>query len=157
MDLSVLDSKRKRILSLLNKVPIDDSVGLELQSHWARYAVVIISGSLEDSIRTLLRQYAQDHASPRIADHASSQLERFQSAKTEEIASLLSRFDKQWEKQFNEYLTEEIKAAVNSVVGQRHLVAHGRDSTVTISQLKAWFPKIDDMLLWIAVTLLTNR
>lgn len=154
MDISIIDAKRKRIERILKSVPVDDSVGLEIQSHWAKYACVVISGALEETIKTLLREYAIEHANPAISNYTSAQLTYFQTANTDEISKLLAKFDKRWEKAFNEFLTEEIKTAVNSVVGNRHRVAHGLDSSVTISQLKQWFPKVDELLTWIAVTLL---
>jgi len=154
IDISIIDSRRKRIEQLLKSVPVDESAGLELQSHWARYTCVVMSGALEDTLKVMLREYAEDHANPAIANFASAQLGYFQTASTDEICKLLAKFDKQWEKEFNDFLTEEIKTAVNSVVGNRHRVAHGLDSAVTMSQLKQWFPKIEGLLLWIAVTLL---
>jgi len=154
MNLSVIDSKIKRIEQLLKTVPLDDSAGLEIQSHWAKYTCVVISGALEESIKILLRQYAEQRASSPISNFASNQLGFFQTASTDEIGKLLAKFDKRWEKAFSDYLTEEIKTAVNSIVGNRHRVAHGLDSAVTISQLKEWFPKVDELLKRIALILL---
>ncbi len=151
---SVIDSKKKRIEQLLKSVPVDESAGLEIQSHWAKYTCVVISGTLEETIKIILREYTEKRANPAISNYASNQLSFFKTANTDEIGKLLAKFDKQWEKAFNQFLTEEIKTAVNSVVGNRHRIAHGQDSAVTISQLRQWFPKINELLSWIASTLL---
>ncbi len=154
MDLRFIDSKIKRIEQLLKTVPVDDSAGLEIQSHWAKYICVVISGALEESIKNLFRPYVERRASSPISNFASNQLGFFQTATTDEIGKLLGKFDKRWEKDFSDFLTEEIKTGVNSIVGNRHRVAHGLDSAVTISQLKEWFPKVDELLHWIALVLL---
>jgi hypothetical protein len=150
-----LDSKRKRIAYLLDNVPVDPSGSLEMQSHWARYTCVIISGYIEETVKELCRSYAEDRCTPETLNYITAQLRFFQSANTEEISDLLMRFSKTWQSQFEAYVTDERKQAINSVIGNRHRVAHGLDCSVTVRQLKEWYPRINDVIDFICALLET--
>jgi hypothetical protein len=146
MDLRFLHKGKQRITYLLENVPVDPSGSLELQSHWARYTCVVMSGFLEDSIKIVLSRYAEERSPRTVADYVSAQLYFFQNANTDEIGRLLKKFSAEWNKEFQAFLSEERKAAVNSIVGNRHRVAHGQDCVVTIGQLKAWYPMASDVV-----------
>jgi hypothetical protein len=131
---------------LLKNVPVDPSGSLEVQSHWARYTCVIMSGYIEDCVKELLRAYTIERCPTSVFNYVSAQLKYFQKADTDSISNLVSRFDKAWLSSFTSFLTEERKAAVNSVVGNRHRIAHGLDVDVTMSQLSQWYPKVNEVI-----------
>jgi hypothetical protein len=103
-------------------------------------------GYIEDCVRELLRGYAGERAQKTISNYVSAQLKFFHSASTDNIGDLFSRFDKHWLDSFSTFLTEERKAAVNSIVSNRHRIAHGQDVDVTINQLNQWYPKVNEVI-----------
>lgn len=146
MDTRFIDRHRKRLTHLLKNVPSDDSGSFEVQSHWARYTCIVMSGYIEDSVKELLRAYTIERTSIAVFNFVSRQLKGFQSADTDNISSLFAKFDKDWLESLTLFLTEERRAAVNSVVGNRHRIAHGLDVDVTMSQLNQWYPKVNEVI-----------
>ena len=153
MDTRFLEAKRKRIAYLFENVPVNPSGSLEVQSHWAKYTCVVISGYIEDSVKELLRLYVSERCQPELANYIQGQLRHFQTAYSRDISELLMAFSKSWETSFIAFLSDERKAAINSVVGNRHRVAHGVDCSVTISQLRQWYPKINEVIDFISALL----
>jgi len=105
-----------------------------------------MSGYIEDSVKELFSAYTIERTPTRIFNYVSAQLKYFQTADTEKIGALVSKFDDAWLSSLNNFLTDERKAAVNSVVGNRHRIAHGLDVAVTMSQLSQWYPKVNEVI-----------
>lgn len=146
MDTQFIDRHRKKLSHILNNIPVDPSGSLEVQSHWARYTCIVMSGYIEDSIKELLRAYTLDKSHVRVFNFVSAQLNYFQSADTDNITMLINRFDNEWLSNFSSFLTEERKAAINSVVGNRHRIAHGLDVGITMNQLREWYPSVNEVI-----------
>ncbi len=69
------------------------SEDLELQSHWARYLCVRVSGFIETSIRSILSEYAKKTSAPSVANYVENRLNSFQSPNMERILQLLGAFN----------------------------------------------------------------
>jgi hypothetical protein len=102
------------------------------QSEWSKYLCVLVAGFVEESLRVLLEDYCAKHAAQNLQRFVSSELREVTNCKTGRIASILNRFDPVWEKEFlsqieaNSRVIDEIKNAIDSVVSNRHLIAHGK-------------------------------
>lgn len=68
-----------------------------------------------------------------------SQLEKFQSPGPDNITQLLNAFDPNVGDRLEILWAGEIKDAIGSIVGNRHLIAHGRDTTLTLNRVSEWF------------------
>ena len=125
MNKEVLRSQ-SRLDNLFGKVSYmsDDP---ELQAHWSRYLCVLVSGFLETSIREIFSEYTKTKASPKIVNYVERQLERFQNPNAEAILQLAGAFDPSWRSDLEDTVDEQIIAAVNSIVTNRHGIAHGRN------------------------------
>lgn len=115
----------------------------EVLSHWARYITVLVSGYLEVSVQSTLDLYAQKRSSPSVASFVSDRLEGFVNLNSDRIGQLLGAFDSSWRESFETFLDEEKKAAVNSVVGLRNTIAHGRDTGVTLGSIQRYYQQCD--------------
>lgn len=146
MDTRFLDRHRKKINFLLKNVPKEETGSLEVQSHWARYTCIVIYGYIEDSIREILKSYSGERCPRELLNFISNQLAGFQSANVENILRLAASFDKSWESALIHNIDDERRAAVNSIVGNRHRIAHGLDVSVTIHQLAEWYPKVNEVI-----------
>ena len=146
MDLTFLDRHRKKIDRLLKNVPDDPSGSLELRAHWAKYTCVVMYGYIESAVQELLRTYTDERCPNEVTAFVSAQLKYFNSATAENIGRLIAAFDKGWESSLSSFLDDERKAAINSVVGNRHRIAHGLDVSVTIHQLSNWYPKVNEVI-----------
>lgn len=146
MDLRFIDEKRKRIEFLFEAAPKAVGDSFELRSHWARYVCVVVSGYIESSIRQLLTGYCADRSSPAVARYAASKIRWFQNAEMDRIVDLFCQFDPAWEQEILHGIDDEHKAAVNSIIGNRHSVAHGDTSSITISSLRTWYGKANEVI-----------
>lgn len=133
---------KQRIESLFSKV--DEATGddLELASHWACYLCVLISGLLEASIRILYGDLASSRASPEVASYVKKQLEQFRNPSFEKIFQLTQSFSPEWAQRLKSGVGQEVEFAVNSIVTNRHNIAHGRSVTLTVVQLKQYYQSV---------------
>ncbi|MFQ5949777.1 MAG: HEPN domain-containing protein [Nitrospiria bacterium] len=107
----------------------------ELQSHWARYLCVLVSGFLENSVRAIYRQYSRKKAAPYVANYVDAQLKGFQNPKMEKILELTKLFSSEWESELRSVTQGEPKDAVDSIVANRHRISHGEFVGVTFTRI----------------------
>ena len=127
-----------RLDSLFKK--FDDMVDdHELLAHWSRYLCILVSGYLEESIRTIFREYSRSKSSPYVANYVETKLDSFQNPKMGLILKLNGSFNQKWQKDLEEAVEDEIKDSVNSIVNVRNQVAHGKNVGITPSILKNYY------------------
>ena len=114
----------------------------ELLAHWSRYLCVLVSGFVEASIRTLIVEYANSRSSPEIAHFVGKKLKRFTNAKTGKILDLFEEFSMEKRDGFANAIDDEVKDAVNSVVSNRHLIAHGQDVGISFVTIKNYYAAV---------------
>lgn len=114
----------------------------EMQSHWARYLCVLVSGFIEDSVRILLTEYVKGKANKKISDYVMSQLSSFTNANTEKILTLTGKFSKDWELALRAEVDDELKSAIDSTVARRHEIAHGKNSSITFHTIRNYYGRV---------------
>lgn len=112
---------------------------LELQSQWARYLCVLVSGFLEVSICATFNQFAQNSASPQVANFVKRTLDDFQNPKMGKIVELTRAFNSEWANELDAVTAGRLKDAVDSIVTNRHHIAHGRDVGITYARIKDYY------------------
>jgi hypothetical protein len=117
---------QQRLDKLFDK--IKDIQDIELQSHWARYLCILVSGYIETSILSIYSDYAKKKASPNVSNFVSSILDRFQNPKMNKILELVHDFNPQWEAELKNFTDGELGDSVDSIVANRHNLAHGRQN-----------------------------
>ena len=131
-------SYEQRLGTLLKYSPSSDDLD-ELQAHWARYLCVLVSGYLEVAVRATLRDFAARQVSPNVERFVDQQLNRFNNPKFARIIELTGSFSPLWAESLRDASEGEIKDHINSIVANRHLIAHGRDSEVTLVRVREWY------------------
>ncbi len=114
----------------------------ELQSQWARYLCVLVSGFLETSICAIYGEFARRTASPYVANFVKCELSSFQNPKMGKILDLTRAFNPQWANQLEVATEGQLKDAVNSVVANRIQIAHGRDVGITYARIKDYYEDV---------------
>ncbi len=114
---------------------IDD---FEMQAHWAKYLCVLCSGYMEKSVRLIYSDYVHKRSSPQISKFVGKKLGGFQNAKVEKIIDLAKTFDDQWANDIDIHSQGQVKGAINSIVANRHNIAHGQDTQITVARIKEW-------------------
>lgn len=130
--------REQRLDSLFAKVR-REARDPELQSHWARYLCILVSGFLETSIRTIFARYSSERTHPRVAAFVTAQLGFLQNPKMGKILELVGKFSAEWAEQLEIDTQGEIKAAVNSIVANRNRIAHGEDVSLGMVGLVGYY------------------
>ncbi len=143
---------KQRLDSLFSRVSAF-SQDLELQAHWARYLCVLSSGFLEESVRILLSEYVQNKANATVSRYVNAQLDGFQNPKAGKILELLRGFDPLWAESVEQFMSDERKDAVDSIVNNRHQIAHGRSVGISYITIKQYYEKSVEVVDFIEQTL----
>lgn len=114
----------------------------ELGSHWARYLCVLVSGFLETSVQTLYFEYAKARSSREVASFVESRLKRFQNLNMQRILDLSGAFNPAWRESLKAATEGEPKDAINSIMANRHIIAHGESVGITYSRMQQYYESV---------------
>lgn len=118
----------------------------EVQSDFAKYLCVLVSGFLEYAVRELVQEHARQQSSPSVQRFVEASTHRFTNANTEKLRQLLGKFDSDWGASIESFLVDERKEAVDSVVALRNNIAHGRSVGVTYIRIKEYYEIIQKVV-----------
>ncbi len=135
-----ISSNKQRLDNLFKKITAF-STDTDLQSHWARYLCILVSGFLETSVRIIYREYAKDKAIAQVANFVEGKLEDFQNPKMEKILQLTGLFSKEWENKLRQETEGELKDAVDSIANNRNQIAHGGSVGISYGQIKDYYDR----------------
>ena len=105
----------------------------------AQLMTIWASGYLETTCRALVLEYTRQRAEPNIVNYVSASVERFQNPKMEKISALIRMFDGEAADRIDEFAEGRIKESVNSIVGVRHQIAHGKSATISVAMITQHF------------------
>jgi hypothetical protein len=112
---------------------------VEMQSHWSRYLCVLVSGFLENSVELCLSEYTRRGTNPAVSNFVSSKLRSFQNPKMSAIAEIFGSFNPDWRTQIEAATQGQLSDSVNSIVGNRHKIAHGESVSLSLSSITAYY------------------
>ena len=137
-------SYKNRLDYLFKQVAVACNSDDEMLAHWAKYLCVRCAGFIEVAIPKLFLEYSKLHTrNARVHRFMTTQLDSIQNVKAEKLITIVSYFDVSWGKEVEEFMGEEgRKEAINSIVAQRHLIAHGKDSSMSFVSLKDYYKKL---------------
>lgn len=111
----------------------------EIHSHLAKYLCVLVSGFLETSIRSIYGRYARTRAVPQVANYVERELSFFQNPTMGKILELVGSFNPEWEAELRAAVEGQLKDAVDSIVANRHRIAHGESVGLTFVRIKEYY------------------
>lgn len=141
----VLDGRKSSLDNLFLKVG-QFSTDSELMSHWARYLCVLVYGLIEISVREIISDYAKSRSTPEIANFVKWRVSRVWDWDMDEILNTIGRFDSTFKNDLEEAIDQEHKDALNSVVGNRHKIAHGDSVSLTFASTQEYYGKVIEVL-----------
>lgn len=112
---------------------------IEMQSHWSRYLCVLVSGFLENSVEHCLSEYSRRVTNVAVSNYVSAKLRGFQNPKMGAILELLGSFNPDWKAQVEVATQGQLSDSVNSIVGNRHKIAHGESVSLSLSSITAYY------------------
>lgn len=140
---------RKRLDATFARVP-SSSADFEVQSDFAKYLCVLVSGFFENAIVALILDYVERRSAPEVAVFIGRQLDRWTNPNAEKISALFGSFNTDWRLSLEGYLIDERKESINSLVALRHKIAHGESVGTSLSQIKAHYKIIVEVVEYLA-------
>lgn len=147
-----LSSELQRLNDLISRTESSCGDNLELRSDWAKYICVLSSGLMENGIKAIYIEYAQNSVSGPVARFVSSKISQIRNPKTEKFLEIAAAFKEAWKVDLESYTIEnERGTALDSIMTNRHLIVHGKsnNSNITMSAIKDYLKKSVEILEFI--------
>jgi hypothetical protein len=118
-----------------------------MQGHWARYICVLSAGYVENSVRDIYGRYVHKNSySAAVIRYATKQLDGVQNPRPDKLVKIAASFDPAWGRDLESHLSQSFRSdAVNAIMSNRHLIAHGRSSNVTVGQISLYLAKVEEI------------
>ena len=123
---------------------------LELQSDFARYLCVLVSGYLETAVKELVLEHARRVGGPSLQRFVEQRTRRFTNANAQRLQDLLGSFDSDWRIALESLLVDEFKDAVDSIVDLKNKIAHGGSVGVTYQRVSDYYACVQKVVEQIA-------
>jgi hypothetical protein len=142
-----LNRQLQRLQSLISKTLHASANDFELQSHWGRYVCVLVAGFLENSLAEIYTEYVQKSASPPVANFTVLTLSRIQNPRASRFIETAQSFKKIWGEELESFMSQNgRKDAIDSIMNNRHQIAHGRDSGITVARASEYLRKCVEVI-----------
>lgn len=138
-------SYKQRLDYLFDQVSVF-SGQIEIESHWAKYLCVLVSGFVETSVCAIYSRYAQGKAGPYVTNYVCSRLNRFTNPNMEDICQLTGLFNARWRERLERATAGELKDAIDSVVANRNQIAHGANVGISYSRIKLYYERVVEVV-----------
>lgn len=142
-----LTRQLQSLQALIKKTSVASSQDLELQSHWARYLCVLATGFLENAIPEIFADFIRTRSSQPVSNFALRALDRRQNPTPERLFQTAAGFDSAWAHALRDFLAQDgRKEALESLINQRHLIAHGKHSAITVAGVRIYLQKVVEVI-----------
>ncbi len=146
MPLQSVQSHRSRVQHYIVQVGTLDPIS-ELVSVQAHHLCVLASGYLERSVVEILNHYVKNRANLQVQRYLQAVTARLTNLKSGKLLDLLGSFDESWKNRAQLFLQSDGRGeAINSLVANRHLIAHGRSASISFSMVRSWLSRVDEVV-----------
>lgn len=114
----------------------------ELLSDVSRYLCVLVAGYVEKALAELLLEHTRRHAGPSLQRFVEYRTRRITNINAQYLQEVMGTFDGDWRRNLEEFVVDEKKAALDSIVSLRNAIAHGESVGVTYSRVQDYYKKI---------------
>lgn len=145
-----LVSQLQRLHDLFNKVDVACVDDFAMRSHWAKYLCVLSAGFLEEAISEVYGEYATRSANKFVADYTNSVLSKIQNPNAQKFIETAKRFHKTWGEELELFLESNGRRdAIDSIMANRHQIAHGKVSGITLVRIREYLDKSVEVIAFI--------
>ncbi len=97
---------------------------------------------MENSLTEVFRELVVNSSSRPVANYATNTLSKIQNTNAEKYLNVTRAFNPVWADELESFLGEEgRKEAINSIVTNRHKIAHGKSSDISLVRVKDYLRK----------------
>lgn len=134
-----------RVINLAKDIPVGHD---ELGGHWGRYACLLSAGYFEVALRLVIQKRVENKATPEIQRFVLQGMEAIQNPKAERFCKVIRSFSAEWGDQLDRYFVDnaEVKEAIDSLMANRHLIAHGKPCSISVGRVSTYFKSADKVI-----------
>ena len=145
-------SQKQRLEWLMGEASQFNGQQLELQAHWARYLCVLAAGFLENSLSDVYSRYAKTSANPQVSNYVETVIRKIQNPKSDKFLETARAFDRSWEESLSNFIEADgRKDAIDAIMANRHMIAHGKDSGISLVRVKEYLAKSIEVIEFIEI------
>jgi hypothetical protein len=134
-----LAARFQEIDAAIQKAKSSSAGDVHLQAFLASYLVVLISGYYEDSVEYLVGVRAGKAGDADVQNFVKECVEKvFRSPKFDNIKDLIGLFNESYKKALEKQVDEKARAAIASIVNNRHSISHGKPIAVTLGDVETF-------------------
>ena len=110
---------------------------------------MLAAGLLESSIREIYGEFVINSSSPQVAKYAATALDNIHSPRASRFVQVAAAFSREWGQSLEEYVNAsdgERRNAIDSIMNNRHQIAHGRNTSISVVRVKGYLDKAVDVI-----------
>lgn len=137
-----LDDLKKQISD------VDDD---EVKSSLVKLFCVRTAGMLEVFVKTRISEYFKNKVPKEISRFLSAKFKDITSLKSSKLKDVLMSFSTEWGAEFDEYLAdhEQQKSSLDSIIAQRHSIAHGQPSSLSLASMSQYYDDVKAVVVYL--------
>jgi hypothetical protein len=143
-----LQSRRAKLLNLIDLA--ERQTDLVTQARLTEFVCIRVAGFVEQAVRIIYHDHAATRGQAHLAAFVGATLERPGNLNAERLLATVGRFGRPWRDPFQQWLSDEKRSALNSVMGNRNRIAHGDDVSLGIVQMREWTLEVIAIIDWLA-------
>ena len=130
------------------KRKIDDVEDEEIKSSLTKLFCVRTAGLLEVFLKTRISEYSKKKVPNEINRFLTVKFKDITNLKSSRFEEVLTSFSVDWANEFRQYLEdhEQKKASLDSVIAQRHSIAHGQPSTISMGSMTQYYEDVKSIV-----------
>lgn len=138
-----LKKEYQRLTALIDNTKSSTYGDLELQGHWGKYLCVLASGFLENAISAVYSDFVSNVAPPDVTRYILKNIKKIQNPKAQRFIDVAYEFKKEWGVDLKTYFSDnpDQQEAIDSIMKNRHLVAHGQPTDIAVYRVKEYLDK----------------
>ena len=142
MNSQELNSQLQRIDSVFDRSLDACGDSVEMLAHWAKYLCIFSAGLLENALQEIYSEFVRSAASEPVQNYAISRLSEIRNPKTFRFVEVAQSFKKSWGEELEGFVNEEgRREAIDSIMQNRHQIAHGKHSGITVAHVRDYLDK----------------
>ena len=110
---------------------------------------MLAAGLLESSIREIYGEFVGNSSSPQVAKYAATTLENIHTPRASRFLQVATAFSLEWGQRLEEYMDAndgERRNAIDSIMNNRHRIAHGRNTSISVVRVKEYLDKAVEVI-----------
>lgn len=137
-----LARQHSQLIALFDKTATATGGDLETQAHWAKYLCVLSAGFLENALHEVYTRYCTNCANPNVARFTGKELARVQNPKIGKFLEIAESFSSEWQSELEAFVEDDgRKDAIDSIMSNRHRIAHGKDTGISLVRVRDYLGK----------------